>query len=203
MKKLFTSSISCHSACSLRSGADNIPMTIHQALVYVKKKKWSIANSGLAKKKRYSQSRKILINVHYFAALDRAQNTITTRVNKTAALCHSPSKEWLACVAHTSGVFIFCRGWEESDSEEFPSTRLSLYCRLGQSFLRSQSDALLVFHRNFMAFSVSCENLFEKQSYMCVCVCSIGLCSADLFTTEKLQSRFSSRLITLPVAAAW
>lgn len=39
MKKLFTSSISCHSACSLRSGADNIPMTIHQALVYVKKKK--------------------------------------------------------------------------------------------------------------------------------------------------------------------
>lgn len=40
-------------------------------------------------------------------ALRPAQNTITTRANETAALCHSPSKEWLACIAHTSEVFIF------------------------------------------------------------------------------------------------
>lgn len=49
---------------------------------------------------------------------------------------------------------------------------------------------------------VSAVKTFLKNKAIYVCVCSIGLCSADLFTSEKLQSRFSSHLITLPVAAA-
>lgn len=82
---------------------------------------------------------------------------ITTGGEKNNSLCHPPSKGgFYLCWLHMVFFFFFFQGWEESDSEEFPSTRLSLFRRL-------PSDSW--FQWNVSAFSVSCKNPFHECIY--------------------------------------
>lgn len=62
------------------------------------------------------------------------------------SLCHSLSEGGFVYVASMALFFFFLllQVWEECDSEEFPSTCLSLFWHLSQSFLWLHSDCILV-----------------------------------------------------------
>lgn len=72
-----------------------------------------------------------------------AAATITTRGKKQLLLVTSSHlKGGFTYVGHTSVFLFFFQGWEESDSEEFPSTCLSLFRHFSPRFLCSLPDCL-------------------------------------------------------------
>lgn len=124
-----------------------------------------------------------LINEHYFVALNSTGFTSISERHyhkceqNSSPVSFSISRMTCLCSPHIWGFsFFFLSAGAERRVTVKNSHQLACHFTVvlvKVFFAHNQTLSWFFFTRNFMAFSVSCENLFEKQElyiYVCVCV---------------------------------